>query len=661
MKKIVSIVLTILLINVIQVPVFAVKGSNSIIVSYNTDNNEIKERVCNEVLGAKKGAYKRYKRFDVYEFSDVIEATQARKRFRGNKNVASADYNIQFELMDVIPNDALFYQQWSHCFTDAAIGWEAAALGQEVVVAVIDTGVKIDHPDLSGRLLEGYNTITGGTDVTDNKGHGTFVSGIIAAAANNEIGVAGVAGQFNVKILPIKIDNETANIDLAEMLEGVLCAIDRGADVINISLGAAIAPEEIPPIFVNIINDALNADITIAASAGNDYDSTVNYPASFEGVISVGSHNSSGVKSSFSNYNEFVDLSAPGEIVYSTTDDGGYDTGNGTSYSSPYVAGIAALIKSLNPQKTRQNIYDILTTSAIKPPGQEGRSDEYGYGYANVAGALRSAVDYDYDADIELNWNYAHLTNEVGELLLETTVPLTYNGQIAWCKTGDTVVTLGTGEYPFGKIGESGNLTVTAKIPLGIKEVQCDIVWNSQSASTNLEDSLTDFTALNGVLMGNFHPNKFTYQLNTTGGVMPIISPVISDSGISYTIKNVTQLGQNSVAHFEDGASGHDYFFVAKQLDDGLYPYYVEQQNDTLFAVTAYKSAGEDYDFLMVCAVYDADMLADIQIIPIEAVTGYTTFETLAQVSPGQQVKVMFLNDSTNVKPLNEFLLFNKQ
>lgn len=233
-----------------------------------------------------------------------------------------------------------------------------------VTIAVIDTGVDVDHEELKDSIIPGYDFVNNDSDADDDCGHGTHVAGI-AAAAHNGRGIAGVAG--GAKIMPVKVLNENGSGDTVKVINGILYAANNGADIINLSLGSespSRAEEE-------AIRYALDRGVTVVAAAGNDY-GPVSYPAAYDGVIAVGAVDWDGaagefMMADFSNAGPELDILAPGVDILSTipkeldnlgnktftgigdVNEDGYFLSDGTSMAAPFVAGMAALLLAENP------------------------------------------------------------------------------------------------------------------------------------------------------------------------------------------------------------------------------------------------------------------------------------------------------------------------
>lgn len=262
---------------------------------------------------------------------------------------------------------------------DAACNALGGQRGQEVVVAVIDSGVDMDHPDLVGSFYRnasgqvvGANFVGKGARLApdgswdDTNGHGTHVAGLIAATANNKVGIVGVGACAQVKIMPIRVMGPNGTGNMVEIDRGVQWAISQGADVINLSLGGNVYFSQKParhpsPLYA----EAAARGIVVFAAAGNEglrlgeltrYGYAYAYPASYDNVISVAATDASDRLVSFSNRGDTVDIAAPGFQDLSTLRGGGYGPMSGTSMASPVAAGAYALALSAARQTRQERI-----------------------------------------------------------------------------------------------------------------------------------------------------------------------------------------------------------------------------------------------------------------------------------------------------------------
>lgn len=277
---------------------------------------------------------------------------------------------------------------WELKMVNAPYAYKLNYTGSGVKVGVIDSGVAA-HKDLKGRLAEGYNYIESSTNTTDTYGHGTFVSGIIAAESS-ERGYEGVSP--DVTIVPIKcFDGKTTKISI--VCKGIYGAVDDfDCDVINMSIGIKDKSSALDAAILH----AENAGALMIAAVGNYGSSYLCYPAAYDSVIGVAAVNSSGEvweesSTKGSQYNESVFVSAPGQTVSSLKYSGGYTTGTGTSFSAPFVTAAAAIMKSIDPDLNTDELKSIIKSTSIDK-GDEGYDVYYGYGLLDIEGCIKSLI-----------------------------------------------------------------------------------------------------------------------------------------------------------------------------------------------------------------------------------------------------------------------------
>ena len=269
-------------------------------------------------------------------------------RALGRSNTIGAEMNHRVSI-DAY-NDTLRSQQWAlNALKGETVN--ASTKGSGVTVAVIDTGVKSSHVDLSGNVLSGVDYVAPGTSANDENGHGTHVAGIIAAIANNSKGIAGLAPK--AKILPVRVLDRNGSGMSADVAKGILYAASHGAKVINLSLGSRQSSTAMQ----TAVSNAISKNVLVVAAAGNSgcglLGAPTEYPAAYPGVVGVGAVNSSIQRASFSSCGSWVDVVAPGDKIISTTirnsvglgcaATADYCTISGTSFSTPYTSAAAAL------------------------------------------------------------------------------------------------------------------------------------------------------------------------------------------------------------------------------------------------------------------------------------------------------------------------------
>ena len=241
------------------------------------------------------------------------------------------------------PNDPDYDRQWALPHIQAETAWEEMGQLQAVTVAVIDTGVCLSHEDLVGRVLDnGYDFVENDDDPEDVFGHGCSVAGIIAANIDNGIGIAGFAP--NSSILPVRVLGPSGSGSMADVAAGIVYSADEGADIINLSLGSSVGSQ----VTKDAVEYAIGKGVTVIASAGNSGGSLPGFPARYENVVAVGAIDPNGARSSFSNKGGAI--WAPGRDVHTIYLDNGYKALNGTSFSAPYVAAMAAVLEGMGTQ-----------------------------------------------------------------------------------------------------------------------------------------------------------------------------------------------------------------------------------------------------------------------------------------------------------------------
>lgn len=286
---------------------------------------------------------------------------------------------------NISPNDLLFSTyQWNLPAIETEMGWQLSKGSKDVIIAVVDTGVQANHPDLEGKLLPGYNAITNDSPPDDDVGHGTHVAGIIGALVNNSEGVAGISW-YN-KILPVKALDSSGAGTTYSVAEGIIWAADNGAKVINLSLGNYADSQFLH----DAIKYAYDRDIVIVSASGNDNTERPGYPAAYPEVLAVAATNASAEKASFSNYGDYIDVTAPGESIASTYPDSQYAALSGTSMASPHVAALAGLVRSLNPDLSNTEVMKLMTDHSIDL-GTPGQDKYYGWGQVDIFKTLQAA------------------------------------------------------------------------------------------------------------------------------------------------------------------------------------------------------------------------------------------------------------------------------
>ncbi|WEK53017.1 MAG: S8 family peptidase [Candidatus Cohnella colombiensis] len=285
----------------------------------------------------------------------------------------------------IVPNDTLYSEyQWNLPEIATEYGWDLSKGSKDIVVAVIDTGVQADHPDLQGRLVEGVNIVDPSSPPDDDVGHGTHVAGIIAAEVNNNEGVAGMT--WYTKIMPIKSLDSSGAGSTYSVAEGIIWAVDHGANIINMSLGNYAEAD--------FLHDALkyayDHGVLLVAASGNDNTDRPGYPAAYPEVLAVAATEPDESRAEYSNFGDYIDIAAPGSSIPSTYIGSRYAALSGTSMACPHVAALGSLVQAINPKLSNAEIMDILKHTA-KDLGAVGKDNEFGFGQIDVTSALQAA------------------------------------------------------------------------------------------------------------------------------------------------------------------------------------------------------------------------------------------------------------------------------
>ncbi len=319
-----------------------------------------------------------------------------------NLPIVMRDFELRLD-----PNDPMYLagQQWALEKVRAPQAWYLST-GHAVTVAVVDTGVMLDHPDLANSLwvnageiadngldddnngcvddIHGCDFIDGDGVPDDGHGHGTHVAGIVGATTDNGIGIAGMG--WGVTVMPVRVLNSSGNGSVLQVAEGIRYAADNGAQVINLSLAGY--DSECVQTLEDAVSYAQSKGALVIAAAGNYSINLSFYPAACAGVVGVAATDSADQKASFSNYGSYVDVAAPGVGILSTKmaplD---YGLNSGTSMATPMVSGLAALIWARFPSVTSSQVSSAIFTSA-EDLGELGWDPYFGWGRIDAANAL---------------------------------------------------------------------------------------------------------------------------------------------------------------------------------------------------------------------------------------------------------------------------------
>jgi len=368
------------------------------------------------------------------------ETLMAIKQLRKRADIIEASPNYRLSALRV-PNDPNYRYQWNHPLIKLAQAWDTTIGDPNIIVAVVDSGVLLRHPDLRGNIIQGYDFISNVGISLDGDGldpdpsdpgeqfpgggsfHGSHVAGTIAAVTNNDNGIAGVA--WLTKLMPLRVTGEGGagyDYDISQAIRYAAGLPNdsrtvpaRRADIINLSLGGPAVSNG----FQELMNEVRDAGVIVVAAAGNEDNDVPFFPAALDGVISVSAVNINKRRASYSNYGYSIDVAAPGGdntpdingdgmpdgIISTVGNEVGDESGRqtieftfrpleGTSMAAPHVSGVISLMKAVNPNLTPQDVDALLSREKITDDlGHKGRDDDFGYGLINAQKAVLAAIE----------------------------------------------------------------------------------------------------------------------------------------------------------------------------------------------------------------------------------------------------------------------------
>lgn len=283
--------------------------------------------------------------------------------------------------------DPYIGSEWHIAKIGATSAWDTTQ-GAGVTIAILDSGVDTAHPDLLANLVAGYNFYDNNTNVADVCGHGTAVAGVAAATSDNGVGVAGVAGR--AKIMPVRIAYRNATDGAcygyySTIASGITYAADHGARIANVSYGGLTTSSAI----ISSANYMKSKGGLVVISAGNT-GTDQGYPSTGAMVV-VSATDGNDLRTSWSSFGSFVALAAPGANIWTTSNGGAYGGWNGTSFSSPLTAGVAALMMAAAPSMSNTQVESLLYSTAVDL-GSAGRDPYFGFGRVDADAAVRAAL-----------------------------------------------------------------------------------------------------------------------------------------------------------------------------------------------------------------------------------------------------------------------------
>ncbi len=440
-----------------------------------------------------------------------LDPNEAARRYMRNPDVEYAEPNYIYKISETV-NDPFFSSQWMHSNIGTEYAWNITAGSLNVTIAIIDTGVDWDHPDLSANIwnntdedcdnstdldnngyygdCRGYDFVNvfgpcwPGEDCHDEDndpmdffGHGTHTAGIAAAAGNNSIGIAGVCR--NCSIMPVRaalaVSENAAYLFDYDIAQALKYAADNGANIISMSFGGPNSS-----LLHEAIDYAYNRGSVLIAAAGNSDSDEKLYPAAYDNVIAVAASNQNSIKAGFSSYGSWVDVAAPGVDILSTWFDDDYAYADGTSMATPVVSGIAGLLLSADRNMSNDEIRSIILSSVDKP----GSSDYYiGTGRVNASKALEKNTTL-----------IAMLNPELDAMLFSSPDIVLINGTAKGYGFANYSVEYGSGFYPenmtvINVSGEQINSSILAewdisRLPNGYYTIMLKANHNSSPSYT---------------------------------------------------------------------------------------------------------------------------------------------------------------------------------
>lgn len=268
--------------------------------------------------------------------------------YRRCKEVGYAEPDSLAVTADV-PNDTYFSSQWGMAKVQAPQAWDITHGTPSTVIAILDTGIDLEHPDLAGKVISSINFTNSPTANANGNIHGTHVAGIAAALTNNALGVAGLGRDCS--LMNVKVLGDDGYGYYSWISEGIIWAADNGAKVINLSLGGTADSSTLE----DAVNYAWGKGSVVVAAAGNNGSTSNFYPAYYTNCISVAATDDNDTLASFSNHGSWVDVAAPGTAIYSTVPNALYDYASGTSMACPLVSGLAGILFSVSTDVNGDN------------------------------------------------------------------------------------------------------------------------------------------------------------------------------------------------------------------------------------------------------------------------------------------------------------------
>jgi len=307
----------------------------------------------------------------------VERAKEVLDAYNRTPGVVYAEPNYRVQAF-FIPNDPLFPEQWNLQAIHAPEAWDLSC-GDSATIAIVDTGVRPNHPDLRDKLVAGYDFVNNDNEPWDDNGHGTIVALVAAATPNNRVGIAGVG--CNAKVMPVKALNALGSGTHSWVASAIVWAASHGADVINLSLGGPFSSRTLS----EAVEYAWNQGVVLVAAAGNEGSGTMTYPAAYPAVMAATAVTSERERLPFSNHGQYISVAAPGAGII--TESSGVVSWAGTSLAAAHVAGVAALVASYDLSLQNARVRTIIEQTA-DDLGEPGWDPYFGHGLINAYRAV---------------------------------------------------------------------------------------------------------------------------------------------------------------------------------------------------------------------------------------------------------------------------------
>ncbi|MFC3738764.1 S8 family serine peptidase [Paractinoplanes deccanensis] len=478
----------------------------------------------------------------------AADSADAIAALRANPDVTYVEPKVEASVVSTAaPTDPYYAQQWGLSKIKAPAAWPSSS-GDGVVVAVVDTGVTATN-ELAGRVLPGYDFVNGDADPSDDNGHGTRAATVVAAKGDNATGIAGVC--WDCEILPVKVMGSDGVGYSDVIAQGIVYAVDHGADVVNLSLGSDTATQ----VLQDAVRYAADHDVVVVASAGNDGVTTRFYPAAYTEAVAVAGSDPSDLRYNWSNYNSaqdaWVDLAAPGSN-YAQGPTFAYGWYVGTSSAGPVVAGVAALARAAKPTATAAQIRAAMEGQA-DPVGSwvaKGRVDAEGTLQKLITGgstppSAAFGVTSPASGTVPVTLTAPADDTVLMELLVADRVAATAT-EAPWTIDWDTTGLNGNKSIKVRVTDSAGNVTTSAARTVALDNTGPVLRWTAPGATAALRGTVSvtaTATDLNGVATVELLADDELIAEDLTSPYAMTVDTTALDDSQALTLRAVDNLG----------------------------------------------------------------------------------------------------------------------